>query len=61
VSHLAERLSDYSPEAMRQLKAVFWEEAQDWDTLLEARAERSGELVLSDFTVNAINAFKQKA
>jgi methylglutaconyl-CoA hydratase len=46
---------------MRQLKAVFWEEAQDWDTLLEARAERSGELVLSDFTVNAINAFKQKA
>ncbi|MEQ8702359.1 MAG: enoyl-CoA hydratase/isomerase family protein [Phaeodactylibacter sp.] len=61
VSHLAEKLSTYSPEAMRQLKAVFWEEAQNWDELLETRAAVSGELVLSDFTVNAIHAFKQKA
>lgn len=61
VDHLAEKLSGYSPEAMRQLKAVFWEEAAHWDELLEARAARSGELVLSDFTVNAIHAFKQKS
>jgi methylglutaconyl-CoA hydratase len=61
VDHLTEKLSGYSPEAMRQLKAVFWEEAAHWDELLEARAARSGELVLSDFTANAIHAFKQKS
>lgn len=60
VSHLAEKLAGYNPAAMRQLKIVFWEEARDWDELLEERAAMSGKLVLSDFTVNAINAFKQK-
>ena len=61
VDHLAEKLAGYNPEAMRLLKLAFWEEANNWDELLEARAAMSGELVLSDFTVNAINAFKQKA
>ena len=61
VDHLAEKLAGYNPEAMRLLKLAFWEEASNWDELLEARAAMSGELVLSDFTVNAINAFKQKA
>lgn len=61
IAHLAEKLAASNPEAMRMLKAVFWEEANNWDQLLEERAAMSGRLVLSDFTVNAIEKFKQKA
>lgn len=61
IAHLAEKLAGSNPEAMRQLKAAFWEGTEHWDSLLEARAAISGRLVLSDFTVNAIKQFKQKA
>jgi methylglutaconyl-CoA hydratase len=58
VASLAEQLSDYSPDAMNELKKVFWEGTEDWDSLLEERAEISGRLVLSDFTKNFIKEFK---
>jgi methylglutaconyl-CoA hydratase len=45
---------------MKKLKEVFWEKNKNWDKLLEERAEYSGELVLSDFTKNAIAKFKNK-
>lgn len=61
VAHLAEKLAASNPEAMTRLKHVFWEDAAGWDQLLEERAAMSGQLVLSDFTVNAIEKFKQKA
>lgn len=61
VDELAAKLAASNPEAMRQLKNIFWQGTEHWDDLLEARAEASGQLVLSDFTVNAINAFKAKA
>jgi len=61
VGHLAVKLAASNPEAMMRLKQVFWEDAADWDELLEERAATSGQLVLSDFTVNAIEKFKQKA
>jgi methylglutaconyl-CoA hydratase len=57
---LAEKLAASNPQAMSMLKKVFWEGAENWDTLLIERAAMSGELVLSDFTRNAINAFKKK-
>jgi len=57
---LANKLSGSNPEAMELLKKIFWEGTEDWDSLLSERAEMSGKLVLSDFTVNAINAFKKK-
>lgn len=57
VSQLAEQLSGYSPEAMEELKKVFWKGTDDWDDLLEQRAEISGRLVLSDFTRDFINNF----
>lgn len=60
VSQLAVKLANSNPEAMRLLKQVFWEGTEDWDQLLSERAAMSGELVLSDFTINAINAFKKK-
>ncbi len=61
VSRLAEKLSHSSPEAMAQLKKVFWHGTEHWDKLLTDRAAISGQLVLSDFTRNAINKFKSKS
>ena len=61
VKELAKKLSTYNPEALRLMKRVFWEGTEHWDELLSARAGMSGKLVLSDFTINAINSFKAKA
>jgi len=60
IDELAVKLSKSNPEAMQLLKKVFWEGTEHWDTLLAERAALSGTLVLSDFTRNAINAFKKK-
>lgn len=60
IEALANRLAKSNPEAMAMLKDVFWQGTENWDTLLADRAAMSGKLVLSDFTVNAINAFKKK-
>ena len=46
---------------MAELKKVFWQGTEDWDTLLTQRAEISGRLVLSNFTKEAIAKFKAKA
>ena len=60
VASLADRLAHSSPEAMSQLKKVFWSGTEHWDSLLSERAAISGRLVLSDFTRDAINKFKAK-
>ncbi|MFL5753822.1 MAG: enoyl-CoA hydratase/isomerase family protein [Bacteroidia bacterium] len=60
ISALAAKLASSNPEAMMMLKKIMWEGTENWDTLLIERAEMSGKLVLSEFTVNAINKFKQK-
>ena len=57
---LGEKLAGSNPEAMLELKKVMWEGTENWDTLLINRAAISGRLVLSEFTVNAINKFKSK-
>lgn len=61
IKALAERLAHSSPQAMANLKKIFWQGTEHWDTLLKERAAISGRLVLSDFTRNAINKFKAKA
>ena len=60
IDTLAEKLSKSNPDAMRMLKTIFWQGTDHWGTLLKERAAMSGELVLSDFTKNAINSFKKK-
>ena len=60
INRLAEKLSESNPEAMAMLKKVFWQGTENWDELLSERAGMSGKLVLSDFTINSIQAFKQK-
>ncbi len=59
VDALAGRLAASNPDAMRELKRTFWAGTEGWDTLLVERAAVSGRLVLSDFTRQAIEAFKR--
>lgn len=61
IEALVGKLSKSNPEAMAMLKKIMWQGTENWDTLLVERAGMSGTLVLSEFTVNAINKFKQKA
>lgn len=57
---LVQKLVRSNPEAMSELKKIFWKGTEDWDQLLTERAGISGRLVLSEFTRNAINSFKTK-
>jgi methylglutaconyl-CoA hydratase len=47
-------LAASNPEAMAQLKRVFWEGTENWESELSARAQMSGTLVLSEFTSRAV-------
>lgn len=60
IATLSKKLANSNPEAMRMLKKIMWEGTENWDQLLQERAGMSGQLVLSDFTINAINQFKGK-
>ena len=60
IDALAQRLVSSNPEAMSELKNIFWQGTENWDQLLVERAGISGRLVLSDFTRNAISKFKSK-
>mgnify|MGYP003558508975 FL=1 len=59
VQKFAEHLCTYNPEAMQEMKKVFWSGTEDWDNLLAERAAISGRLVLSDFTKEALQKFKK--
>ena len=58
VQKFAENLCSYNPDAMREMKKVFWSGTEDWDNLLAERAAISGRLVLSDFTKETLKRFK---
>ncbi|TMI72621.1 MAG: enoyl-CoA hydratase/isomerase family protein [Bacteroidetes bacterium] len=60
IARLCELLSHSSPEAMTEMKKIFWKGTENWDRLLIERAAISGRLVLSDFTKKAIEKFKKK-
>ena len=55
---LSHQLSQYNPEALIDMKKMFWEGTEHWDELLIKRAEITGKLVLSDFTKEALSKFK---
>lgn len=59
VDSLAEKLSNSNPKAIRELKKIFWQGTENWEELLEERAEISGKLVLSDHTRNYIDRFRK--
>ena len=60
VKTLAETLAGYNPEALKQMKQVFWKDTGHWDNLLLERAEISGKLVLSTFTKETLKQFKNR-
>lgn len=55
---LTHQLSQYNPEALFEMKKIFWEGTDHWDELLYQRAEISGKLALSDFTKKALANFR---
>lgn len=60
VDKLTTRLAASSPDAMAELKTIFWQGTEHWDELLIERAGISGKLILSDYSRNAIEKFKAK-
>lgn len=59
ITFIATKLASSSTDAMKELKRVAWSGTENWDELLESRAEISGRLILSDFSKNFIQQFKQ--
>ncbi|MDT0643603.1 enoyl-CoA hydratase/isomerase family protein [Zunongwangia sp. F363] len=54
-----QKLASYNPQALLEMKKILWKNTENWDNLLQERAAISGELVLSDFTKNALSKFKK--
>ena len=57
---LTDALMHSSPRAMEEMKKIFWKGTEHWDHLLTERARISGRLVLSDFTRDEVEKFKNK-
>ncbi len=55
----SEKLSNYNPDALIEMKKVFWKNTENWEELLQERASISGKLVLSEFTKKALQKFKK--
>lgn len=56
----ARRLADANPEAMAEMKRIFWSGTEDWESRMSERAAMSGRMVLSDFTRQALDAFRAR-
>ena len=54
----ARQLAAANPDALARIKKITLEGTEHWPALLEERAAMSGELVLSEYTRNAIAKFK---
>ncbi|MCB0387265.1 MAG: enoyl-CoA hydratase/isomerase family protein, partial [Winogradskyella sp.] len=57
VKEFTENLCTYNVEAMKEMKSIFWQGTEDWDSLLADRAAISGRLVLSEFTREKLKGF----
>lgn len=53
-----QKLASYNPQALYEMKKIFWKGTDHWSQLLLENAAISGELVLSDFTKKALEKFK---
>lgn len=59
VAIFSEKLASYNPEALVEMKKILWKNTKDWKNLLQERAAISGELVLSEFTKDALSKFRK--
>ncbi|MEN9929245.1 MAG: hypothetical protein RLZZ231_1166 [Bacteroidota bacterium] len=55
----ASELASYNPNALIEIKKTAWQGTAHWAELLVQRAAISGDLVLSDFTKQALENFKK--
>ena len=60
IYRLANTLTHSNPDAIAEIKKIFWKGTEHWDELLKERAALSGRFVLSDHSKNAISKFKSK-
>ena len=60
IRRLTETLAHSSPEAMLEMKKIFWSGTDHWDKLLADRAAISGRLILGAYSKKALEKFKQK-
>lgn len=60
ITRLSTTLSHSNPEAMHEIKKMFWKDTSHWDELLHARAAISGKLILSEHSRAFIKNFKAK-
>lgn len=60
IERLSTTLSHSNPEAMKELKKIFWKGTENWDELLVERAAISGRLILSNYSKTFIEKFKIK-
>ncbi len=60
IARLTGALAHTSPEAIAEMKKVFWQGTDHWDTLLQERAATCGRLVVSNYTRESLQKFKQK-
>lgn len=60
IQKLAGEIASSNPQAMKELREIQWNGTGHWGPTLEQRAQISGRLVLSDFTRNFINEFKER-
>lgn len=61
INTLANELSGYSIEAMRDIKTMLWGATDHYDSLLKERAAISGRLAQSSFTKDFIKQFNSKS
>ncbi len=59
VQELAEELTTFNPDAMAEMKKIYWEGTENWDDLLHERALISGRLVLSEFTKEKLEKYRE--
>jgi len=59
IERLSNHLTHSNPEAMKELKKIFWKGCEHWDEFLYERAAISGRLILSDYSKNFIKNLKK--
>ena len=60
VDQLISEYVKFSPEAIFQMKSMFWNDYKDIDEEMKKGAEKSGSLVLSDYTAEVLKKIHQK-
>ncbi len=60
IRRLSQNLANSNPDAISELKKIFWKGTEHWDELLMERAAISGRLILSEYSKSFIEKFKQK-